>query len=212
MAACWLLLYRATGDERFRKAGMIANRYVRCTMRLDGPPETRGAIKGSFPVSGGYLPFQYPNWACKFFIDANSLEKTICEEESESAVPIHARAASPLIERVAASDPTNPFYTPEYASACESLGEQPCFIGLCRGEEVVSGCIGFFSGSFLRRSLAIPSLPSIPNPQTFWRGLLDFCRKSKVWRLQIDTYGSPAGEIPQLPGELMRRDRQGTRA
>jgi hypothetical protein len=95
MAACWLLLYRATGDERFRKAGMIANRYVRCTMRLDGPPETRGAIKGSFPVSGGYLPFQYPNWACKFFIDANSLEKTICEEESESAVPIHARAATP---------------------------------------------------------------------------------------------------------------------
>jgi hypothetical protein len=114
----------------------------------------------------------------------------------------------PLIERVAAGDPTNPFCTLEYVSACEFLGEQPCFIGLCRGEEVVSGCIGFLSGSSLRRSLAIHSLPGIPNPQSFWRGLLDLCRKSKVWRLQIDTYGSPAGEIPQLPGEMMRRGRK----
>ena len=95
MASCWLLLYRATGDMRFRNAGLLANRYVRSTVRIDGPPETRGAVKGSFPVSGGYLPFQYPNWACKFYIDANSLEKEICEEEDESSVPIHARAASP---------------------------------------------------------------------------------------------------------------------
>lgn len=95
MAECWLLLYRATGDVRFRNAGMLANRYVRSTVRLSGPPETRGAVKGSFPVSGGYLPFQYPNWACKFFIDSNSLEKAIREEEDESAVPLHAQAASP---------------------------------------------------------------------------------------------------------------------
>ena len=93
MAACWLLLYRATGDVRFRKAGLIANHYVRSTMRLDGPLETRGAIKGSFPVSGEYLPSQYPNWACKFFIDAHRLEKEILEEESEPGVPFHVRAA-----------------------------------------------------------------------------------------------------------------------
>lgn len=113
-----------------------------------------------------------------------------------------------LIERLAASDPTNPFCTPEYVSACESLDEQPCFIGLCRGEEVVSGCIGFLSGAFLRRSLAIHSLPSTPNPQLFWAGLLDMCREAKVWRVQIDTYASPAGTIPPLRGELMRRGRK----
>ena len=113
-----------------------------------------------------------------------------------------------LTERVAATDPTNPFYTPEYASACESLGGRACVIALCRGEEVVSGCIGFLSGSFLHRTLAIPSLPRIPSPQTFWRGLGELCRELKVWRLQIDTYASPAGEIPQLPGELTRRARQ----
>lgn len=95
ISACWLLLYRATGDVRFRDAGFLANRYVRSTLRLDGPPETRGAVKGSFPVSGEYLRFQYPNWACKFLIDSMSLEKAIREEENESAVPFHARAACP---------------------------------------------------------------------------------------------------------------------
>ncbi len=29
----------------------------------------RGAIAGSFPIWGSYLPFSYPNWAAKFFID-----------------------------------------------------------------------------------------------------------------------------------------------
>jgi hypothetical protein len=93
IAACWLLLYRATGEARFREAGFVANRYVRCTVRVDGPEETRGAVKGSFPVSGDYGRFQYPNWACKFFIDSNSLEKTIREEQDGFSVPLHAQAA-----------------------------------------------------------------------------------------------------------------------
>ena len=94
IAACWLLLYRATGDVRFRNAALVANRYARSTVRLDGPPETRGALKGSFPVSGEYAKFQYPNWATKFFIDANRLEKAVHEEESGTPVSIRTRAAS----------------------------------------------------------------------------------------------------------------------
>jgi hypothetical protein len=95
IAACWLLLYRATGEVRFRDAGFRANRYVRSTLRLDGPLETRGAIKGSFPVSGDYTRFQYPNWACKFFIDSNSLEQAIREEEEDgSSVQLLVHAAS----------------------------------------------------------------------------------------------------------------------
>ena len=55
-ATCDLLalLYVETGDSRFYQAAQIANRYVRGTVRLEGPPETRGAVKGSFPISGGY--------------------------------------------------------------------------------------------------------------------------------------------------------------
>jgi len=93
IAICWFLLFMETGDIRFRNAALIANRYVRRTVRFEGPPETRGAVKGSFPVAGGYAPFQYPNWACKFFIDANRLEKTICEDERATSVSLHTRAA-----------------------------------------------------------------------------------------------------------------------
>lgn len=74
VAHCWLMLYRETGDERYRDAGFAANRFVRWTVSVDGPPETRGAIKGSMPVDGAYCAFQYLNWACKFFIDAHLLE------------------------------------------------------------------------------------------------------------------------------------------
>jgi hypothetical protein len=75
IAICWLMLYRITGEGRYREAGYLANRYVRRTMKVDGPPETRGAIKGSFPVYGGYGTYEYMNWAAKFFVDANLLEE-----------------------------------------------------------------------------------------------------------------------------------------
>jgi hypothetical protein len=79
IAHCWLLLYRETGDVGFRDAGFSLNRFVRSTVSIDGPPEKRGAVKGSFPVSGEYGQYEYLNWACKFFIDANLLEKSIRE-------------------------------------------------------------------------------------------------------------------------------------
>ena len=72
---------------------------------------------------------------------------------------------------------------------------------------MVAGCPAFLSGSFLGRSLVIDSLPAMPSPEVFWRGLLDFCRSLKVWRLQIGTYASPSAEIPYLPGEMGRQTR-----
>ena len=55
----------------------MANHFVRRTLKGDGPCEIQGAIKGSFPIEGDYGKFQYLNWACKFSIDANMLEKKI---------------------------------------------------------------------------------------------------------------------------------------
>jgi len=75
IAVCWLLLYEITGDIRFRDAAQRANRFVRRTVRADGEPGMRGAVKGSFPVDGGYCPYQYPNWACKFLIDSCQMER-----------------------------------------------------------------------------------------------------------------------------------------
>ena len=80
IAHCWLMLYQYTGDVRYRDAAYAANKYVRRTIKVDGRPEIRGAVKGSFPVNGGYGTYQYLNWACKFFIDSNMFEKRVRDE------------------------------------------------------------------------------------------------------------------------------------
>jgi len=49
-------------------------------MHVDGSPDARGGIKGSFPVSGGYGTYEYLAWACKFFIDANLLEQEVTRQ------------------------------------------------------------------------------------------------------------------------------------
>jgi hypothetical protein len=77
IAICWLLLYQSIGDSAYRDAAFAVNRYVRRTMKIDGRPETHGAIKGSFPISGKYRAYQYLNWACKFFVDANMMEREV---------------------------------------------------------------------------------------------------------------------------------------
>lgn len=81
IAHCWLMLYQDTGDVRYRDAAHAANRYVRRSMKVSGPPETRGSIKGSFPVDGGYGPYQYLSWACKFLVDSNLLENALRESQ-----------------------------------------------------------------------------------------------------------------------------------
>ena len=77
IAYCWLKMYQITGNTEYRDAAFAANKYVRRTMKLDGPAETRGAIGGSFPIYGDYCQYAYPNWACKFFIDSNLLEQQV---------------------------------------------------------------------------------------------------------------------------------------
>jgi hypothetical protein len=77
IASCWLLLYQGSGDVRLRDAAFAVNRYVRRTIRTDGPDDVRGAVKGSFPADGRYGTYEYLNWAAKFAVDANLLEQTI---------------------------------------------------------------------------------------------------------------------------------------
>lgn len=84
IAACWSMLYRSTGHRRYHEAACRANRYVRRTINIDGPPEIRGGVKGSFPVSGAYGPYQYLNWAAKFVIDANMLERSVWSMDRQS--------------------------------------------------------------------------------------------------------------------------------
>jgi hypothetical protein len=83
IALCWLLLYQDIGEVAYRDAAFAANSYVRRTMKVDGSPEMRGGIKGSFPVYGQYGTYQYLSWACKFLVDANMLERVVRTQSGE---------------------------------------------------------------------------------------------------------------------------------
>jgi hypothetical protein len=82
IASCWLMLHLETGDRRYRDAALAANAFVRRTIRLDGPSETRGGVKGSFPIDGEYGRFEYLNWASKFVVDANLSELNLLRREA----------------------------------------------------------------------------------------------------------------------------------
>jgi hypothetical protein len=69
-----LLIARETGDRYYRDTAYSLLQFVRRTVHVDGPRDTRGGVKGSFPVDGAYGRYEFLNWAAKFLIDA-------CHEE-----------------------------------------------------------------------------------------------------------------------------------
>ena len=77
VAHCWLLLHQFTGSASFLEAARRTNAYLRGRVRVEGEPEVRGGVKGSFPIDGEYGKFEYLSWAAKFFIDANLLEQEL---------------------------------------------------------------------------------------------------------------------------------------
>jgi hypothetical protein len=82
-----LMLYDKTGHEPYRDSAYGLNRAVRRTLRVDDPDETRGALKGSFPVDGDYGKFEYLNWATKFAVDSYTLERQIREKDAAQCAP-----------------------------------------------------------------------------------------------------------------------------
>lgn len=68
----WGRLFQITGDARYREATTRILGFVKRTQKLAdaADPAVVGGIKGSHPINGGYHPWQYPNWATKFYADA----------------------------------------------------------------------------------------------------------------------------------------------
>jgi len=77
IAHTWLRLYEITGEERYLRAGQLANGFVRRTVVVHGPEQSLGGVQGSYPISGLYGQWEYLNWACKFMLDSVWLEKRI---------------------------------------------------------------------------------------------------------------------------------------
>lgn len=71
----WGRLYQITGQQRYREGTTCILDFVKRTQRIvGGDSDTKGGIKGAHPIDGGYHPWQYPNWATKFYADALIME------------------------------------------------------------------------------------------------------------------------------------------
>lgn len=82
MALNWLRIAAETGQTQLRDHARRANQFNMSIQDLTTSDlDTRGAIKGSYPVNGGYMTHRYPNWAAKFFMDALMLEQGVAVDQ-----------------------------------------------------------------------------------------------------------------------------------
>ncbi len=71
LAVNFIRLYEVTQDRAFFEAAARSNRFsMRVQDLTSEDPNIRGGIPGSWPIDGKYHPYQYPNWAAKFFADS----------------------------------------------------------------------------------------------------------------------------------------------
>lgn len=76
LAINWGRLYKITGEDKYKQATSKILSFVKKTQLLTSEnSDIRGAIKGSHPINGGYHPWQYPNWATKFYADALMMDE-----------------------------------------------------------------------------------------------------------------------------------------
>ncbi len=63
-------IWAKTGALKFKAAANSFLSEIMGFQKLGANKNTFGALPGSAPFWGAYLPFRYPNWAAKFFLDA----------------------------------------------------------------------------------------------------------------------------------------------
>jgi hypothetical protein len=85
-AYVWTRLFELTGKRHYIEAARRTNRFLAGTQDLEAAdPGIRGGIQGSFPIWGEYGPFEYLNWAAKFYADS-----LLCELRADAAASARA--------------------------------------------------------------------------------------------------------------------------
>jgi hypothetical protein len=102
VATCWFIMHELTAEPRYLDAALRANAFVRRTVRLDGPNELRGGVKGSFPVDGEYGRYQLLNWAAKFLADSLMMEMEL--KSRSSGMAAESASGTPLAVRMPVAD------------------------------------------------------------------------------------------------------------
>jgi Squalene-hopene cyclase C-terminal domain len=71
MVTVWLDVANRCGDNGLRaRSDETLRRLVSSQVRQPLEPASLGALPGSWPLTGGYEPLGFPNWATKFLADA----------------------------------------------------------------------------------------------------------------------------------------------
>lgn len=80
MAGIWGRLYQMTGQHKYLEALRSTNAALRKVQFLHTDhPGMYGGISGSEPIHGTYGRFEILNWAVKFFLDAQILERLLTD-------------------------------------------------------------------------------------------------------------------------------------
>jgi folate-dependent phosphoribosylglycinamide formyltransferase PurN len=133
MALIWARLYERGGDLRYLNAALNAIDQVKARQPMGGSGGFVGGIPGSDPVWGDYIPYAFPNWAAKYFVDALLAKQRLMRQLTETlATPTPAAppAGRPMVfakEQVTDSRPelrivlyTRP-YSARAAEICRAL-------------------------------------------------------------------------------------------
>ena len=81
IALVWLRLFEYTNDRAYFHPATKVIDYLKSKQVLSGfIPNIKGALAGSYPITGAYMPLAYPNWSAKFYIDL--LLKEISHQKS----------------------------------------------------------------------------------------------------------------------------------
>ena len=86
MAGIWGRLYQITGQPEYLEGMKRTNAALRKIQILHTDhPGLYGGISGSMPIHGAYGRFEILNWAVKFFLDAQMLERSLMMSAKQGA-------------------------------------------------------------------------------------------------------------------------------
>lgn len=78
IAGVWLRHFEITGDIRYLNAALKLSDDVKACQKIASLHSgIAGGVQGSFPITGKYTPFIFPNWAAKFLADTLMLEEKL---------------------------------------------------------------------------------------------------------------------------------------
>ena len=113
-----------------------------------------------------------------------------------------------MIEELEDLYPFNPFFSNAFYESCLELGYSAILFGCKERNKIINHCIGLISDRFLRKSILINSMHCSSYQNEFWYGFQKYCKKNRIWTVNIENYFSEPFTIPKLFGETERFQRR----